>query len=126
MTRHSFARADWGSEWYPDLAPRPGDITAEEHWAQDGLASVGVDSQLRLRGITRVIIVGALAHTCIGSASSYAMELGYHVTPVRDAATAVPKEMMHAVHQLIRPVLFYAILTSAEMLARLPGTAAKG
>jgi nicotinamidase-related amidase len=34
----------------------------------------------------RVSVVGVLANTCIESTSRFAMELGYHVTLVRDAS----------------------------------------
>jgi len=121
MKRHSFARGEWGGEWHPDLAPRPGDIIAKEHWAQSGFANTDLDQQLRQRGITHVILVGLLANTCIESTGRYAMEIGYHVTLVRDATAAVSREMMHAAHELNGPTYAHAILTTAELLERLPG-----
>jgi nicotinamidase-related amidase len=124
MKRHSFARGEWGGEWYPDLAPRPGDIIAKEHWAQSGFANTDLDQQLRQHGITHVIIVGLLANTCIESTGRYAMEIGYHVTLVRDATAAVSGEMMHAAHELNGPTFAHAILTTAQLLAALPGALA--
>jgi nicotinamidase-related amidase len=123
MHRHSFARGEWGGDWYPDLAPRAGDIIAHEHWAQSGFANTDLDQQLRQRGITHVILVGLLANTCIESTGRYAMELGYHVTLVRDATAALSREMMHAAHELNGPTFAHAILTTAELLALLPAPA---
>jgi nicotinamidase-related amidase len=120
MKRHSFARGEWGGDWYPDLAPRPGDIVAKEHWAQSGFANTDLDQQLRQRGITHVIIVGLLANTCIESTARCAMEIGYHVTLVRDATAAVSRDMMHAAHELNGPTFAHAIVNTAELIAALP------
>lgn len=120
MHRHSFARGEWGGDWYPDLAPRDGDIIVQEHWAQSGFANTDLDQQLRQRGISHVILVGLLANTCIESTARYAMEIGYHVTLVRDATAAFSKEMMHAAHELNGPTYAHAILTTEEIIAALP------
>ena len=118
--RHSFARGEWGGEWHPDFAPQPGDIIAKEHWAQSGFANTDLDQQLRQHGITHVVLVGLLANTCIESTGRYAMELGYHVTLVRDATAAFSSEMMHAAHELNGPTFAHAILTTVELVAALP------
>ncbi len=44
------------------------------------------------------------------------MELGYHVTLIRDATAAYSKEMMHAAHELNGPTYAHAILSTAELL----------
>jgi nicotinamidase-related amidase len=121
MQRHSFAKGEWGGDWYPDLTPRPGDIIVQEHWAQSGFANTDLDQQLRQRGISHVIVIGLLANTCSESTARYAMEIGYHVTLVRDATAALSREMMHAAHELNGPTFAHAIVTTAELLARLPG-----
>jgi len=117
MQRHTFARGEWGGEWHPDFAPRPGDVVAKEHWAQSGFANTDLDQQLRQHGITHVIIVGLLANTCVDSTARYAMELGYHVTLVRDATAAYSQELMHAAHELNGPTFAHAILATAELLS---------
>jgi len=117
MQRHSFARGEWGGEWHPDFAPQPGDIVAKEHWGQSGFANTDLDQQLRQHGITHVILVGLLANTCVESTGRYAMEIGYHVTLIRDATAAYSKDMMHAAHELNGPTYAHAILTTAELLA---------
>ena len=120
MQRHTFARGEWGGEWHPDFAPKHGDIVVKEHWAQSGFANTDLDVQLKQRGVTHVVIVGLLANTCIESTARYAMELGYHVTLVRDATAAFEPAMMHAAHELNGPTYAHAILRTAELLAALP------
>lgn len=124
MRRHSFARGEWGGEWRTEFTPQSGDIVAKEHWSQSGFANTDLDQQLRQRGITHMIIVGLLANTCIESTGRYAMELGYHVTLVRDATAAFSPEMMHAAHELDGPTYAHAILSTAQLLAALPTTEA--
>jgi nicotinamidase-related amidase len=118
--RHTFAKGTWGGEWHPDFVPQEGDIVINEHWAQSGFANTDLDFHLKQQGITHVAVVGLLANTCIESTSRFAMELGYHVTLVRDATAAFTKEMMHAAHQLNGPTFAHEILTTAEWLAALP------
>lgn len=120
MHRHSFARGEWGGDWHPDFAPKEGDIVAHEHWGQSGFANTDLDMQLKQKDISHVIVVGLLANTCIESTGRYAMELGYHVTLVRDATAAFSHEMMHAAHDLNGPTFAHAILTTADLIAALP------
>jgi isochorismatase family protein len=48
-------------------------------------------------------VVGLLANTYIESTARYAMELGLHVTLIRDATAAFSMELMHAAHVLNGP-----------------------
>ncbi len=48
------------------------------------------------------------------------MELGFHVTLVRDATAAFSKEMMHAAHELNGPTYAHSIMTTRELLECLP------
>ncbi|MFL9857381.1 isochorismatase family cysteine hydrolase [Paraburkholderia madseniana] len=118
--RHTFAKGTWGGEWHPDFVPQEGDIIVHEHWGQSGFANTDLDFQLKQQGITHVIVVGLLANTCIESTSRFAMELGYHVTLVRDATAAFTKEMMRAAHDLNGPTFAHEILTTAQLVAALP------
>jgi nicotinamidase-related amidase len=47
------------------------------------------------------------------------MELGYHVTLVRDATAAFSHKRMDAAHNLNGPTFAHAILTTSELLAAL-------
>ena len=118
--RQTFAKGTWGGEWHPDFVPQEGDVIIKEHWAQSGFANTDLDQQLKQHGIENVIVIGLLANTCIESTSRFAMELGYHVTLVKDATAAFNREMMRAAHELNGPTFAHAILTTEELLVALP------
>ena len=120
--RQTFAKGTWGGEWHPDFVPREGDVIIKEHWAQSGFANTDLDQQLKQHGIEKVIVIGLLANTCIESTGRFAMELGYHVTLVKDATAAFKREMMRAAHELNGPTFAHAILTTEELIAALPTT----
>ena len=117
--RHTFAKGSWGGEWHPDFVPQNGDIIIQEHWGQSGFANTDLDFQLKQQGITHVIVVGLLANTCIESTARFAMELGYHVTLVRDATAAFSKDMMHAAHELNGPTFAHSIVDTRGLLLAL-------
>ncbi|WP_225625937.1 isochorismatase family cysteine hydrolase [Streptomyces werraensis] len=114
-----FAKGTWGGEFHPDFQPKDGDVVVKEHWGQSGFANTDLDFQLKQHGITHVILIGMLANTCLESTARFAMELGYHVTLVRDATAAFTPEMMHAAHELNGPTFAHAIVSTAELSASL-------
>ena len=114
--RQTFAKGTWGGEWHPDFVPQSGDIVIKEHWAQNGFANTDLNFQLKQHGIGKVIVIGLLANTCIESTGRYAMELGYHVTLVKDATAAFSKDRMHAAHALNGSNFAHAILTTIELM----------
>lgn len=115
-----FAAGSWGGEWHPDFAPQAGDLIAKEHWGGSSFANTDLDCLLRQRGITNLIVVGLLANTCVETTSRYAVELGYHVTLVKDATATFSTDRMHSAHELNGPTYAHAILTTAELITALP------
>lgn len=111
-----FAEGTWGGEWHPEFGPKVGDVIIHEHWAQSSFANTDLDAQLKQHGIARIILVGFVANTCIESTGRYGMEMGYHVTLVRDATAAFSHEAMHAAHEINGPSFAHAILTTAELI----------
>jgi len=107
-----------GGEWYPDFAPRAGDIVATEHWGMSGFAHTDLDQQLRQHGIEHIILAGVTAPGCVEGTGRWGMELGYAVTLVKDATAAFSKEWMHAAVELNGP-LYAEVLSSAEVLTRI-------
>ena len=91
-----------------------------EHWAQSGFANTDLNAQLKQHGIEKIILVGMVANTCIEGAARFDMELGYHVTLIKDATAAFDEEGMHAANEVNGPRFAHAILTTEELLARLP------
>jgi nicotinamidase-related amidase len=111
-----FAAGAWGGEWHADFAPQPGDVFAKEHWSS-GFAGTDLDVLLRQHGVERIVLVGLLANTCLEATGRYGMELGFHVTLVRDATAAFSPEAMHAAHAINGPTYAHAIVDTKELLA---------
>lgn len=117
--RQLFAQGSWGGEYHADFQPRQGEIVVKEHWAQSGFANTDLDHQLKMHGIEKIILIGMLANTCIESTGRFGMELGYHVTLVKDATAAFSQEAMHAAHTINGPTFAHEIVTTNELLANL-------
>jgi nicotinamidase-related amidase len=117
--RMTFAKGTWGGEFHPEFQPQEGDIIISDHFAQSGFANTNLDHSLKQHGIDKIIVVGMLANTCIESTARFGMELGYHVTLVKDATAAFSKEAMHASHHVNGPTFAHAIMTTAEVLEAL-------
>ena len=115
--RQTFARGTWGGAFHDDFQVRPGDILISEHWGSSGFANTDLDHQLKQYGIDRLICIGLLANTCIEATARFGMELGYHVTLVKDATAAFSDEAMHAAHNIDGPTYAHEILTTAEVRA---------
>jgi nicotinamidase-related amidase len=119
-----FAKGTWGGEWHPDFVPQEGDTIIKEHWGQSGFANTDLDQQLKQHGIEKIIVIGMLANTCIESTGRFGMELGYHVTLVKDATAAESWEAMHAA-ELNAPTFAHAVLTTQKLLAALTPAASQ-
>ena|SRR5438552_9615808 len=65
-------------------------------------------------------LTGFVANTCIESTARFGMELGYHVTLIKDATAAFDAEGMHAAHEINGPRFAHAMLTLEELLTLLP------
>lgn len=117
MKRQTFAKDTWGGTFHDDFQVQPGDVVIKEHWAQSGFANTDLDQQLKQHGIERIVVVGMLANTCIESTGRFGIELGYHVTLVRDATAAFSREAMYAAHELNGPTFAHAILSTDELIA---------
>ncbi|WP_020653056.1 isochorismatase family cysteine hydrolase [Massilia niastensis] len=114
-----FQKGEWGGEWHPDFAPRPGDIVVKEHWASSGFANTDLDLQLRQRAITHVVLIGLVANTCIEGTGRNASELGYHVTLVRDATAAFSDEALHAAHEINAASFAHQLVSTEQLVAQL-------
>ena len=117
--RQSFAKDTWGGTFHDDFQPQAGDIIIKEHWAQSGFANTDLDHQLKEHGIEKIVLVGMLANTCIESTGRFGMELGYHVTLIKDATAAFSQEAMHSAHHVNGPTFAHEILNTGELVERL-------
>lgn len=109
----------WGGDWHPEFGPRPGDVIAMEHWGQSGFANTDLDQLLKQHRIAKVIVVGMAAHTCVESTARFAMELGYHVTLVKDATSAYNQDSMRVAHEVTGPTFAHDITTTARIVEQI-------
>ena len=114
-----FARDTWGGTFHDDFQLQPDDILVKEHWGSSGFPNTDLDHLLRRHGYEKLIVIGMIANTCIEATGRIGMELGYHVTLVRDATSAFTREAMHAALNIDGPTYAHAILTTTELLAAL-------
>jgi nicotinamidase-related amidase len=112
-----FAKGSWGGTFHDDFQVQPGDIVATEHWASSGFPNTDLDHQLKRHGKEKIICIGLLANTCLEATARVGMELGYHVTYVRDATAARSPEAMHAAVEIDAPTYAHEIPTTAELVA---------
>ncbi|MGX9889676.1 isochorismatase family cysteine hydrolase [Streptomyces sp. NPDC002276] len=115
----AFAKGSWGGTFHDDFQPQPGDVVAHEHWGSSGFANTDLDLRLKQHGVRRIVLIGLVANTCIEATGRFGMELGYHVTLVKDATAAFSAEAMHTAHAVNGPTYAHAVLTTEELLAQL-------
>ncbi len=117
--KEGFADGQWGGAFHPEFGPRPGDVIALEHWAQNGFANTDLDAQLKQHGVKKLIFVGFIANSCVEATARMGMELGYHVTLINDATAAFNPEGMVAA-RVNAKLYAHSELTTEELLAALP------
>ena len=117
--RKTFEYGSWGGEIREGFEPRDGDVVAHEHWCSSGFANTDLDQQLKVHGIHRLIAIGPIANTCLEATVRFAAELGYDVTVVKDATTALSPEDMHAALEINLPNYANAIVSTSELLESL-------
>jgi nicotinamidase-related amidase len=116
----AFADGSWGGAFHDEFGPKPGDVVAYEHRAQSGFTDTDLDAQLRRREIAKLIVVGMVANASVEGTARAAVELGYHLTLVRDATAAFDHRAMLAAHEVNGPLYAHSIQTTAALVALLP------
>ena len=114
--RQAFAKGTWGGTFHDDFQVHEGDIVVTEHWASSGFPNTDLEHQLKRHGKEKIICVGLLANTCIEATARIGMELGFHVTLVRDGTAARSPEAYHAALNIDGPTYAHEILTTAELI----------
>lgn len=109
-----FEQGSWGAEFHPELEPQPDDIIVQNHWTGSAFANTDLDFILRMRGIERIVLAGMRANTCIDSTARYGVELGYHVTLIKDGIGAFNWEEIRATVETNFPNYGHRILSADE------------
>lgn len=115
----AFAKGSVGGEFHEAFAPQAGDVVVKEHWTSNGFANSDLDMLLKQKGIRNIVLIGLVANTCIEGTARAAVDLGYHVTLVRDATAAFSHDAMHAAHDINAPHFAHAVVTTATFIAAL-------
>ncbi|WP_227672810.1 cysteine hydrolase family protein [Komagataeibacter sp. FXV3] len=110
--------------FHDDFQVQPGDVVATEHWASSGFPNTDLEHQLKRYGKEKIICVGLLTNTCLEATARIGMELGFHVTLVRDATAARTSEAYNAALNIDGPTYAHEILTTAELVEAIKASAA--
>lgn len=111
-----FAKGTWGGTFHDDFQVQPGDVLVTEHWASSGFPNTDLEHQLKRHGKEKIICIGLLANTCLEATARIGMELGFHVTLVRDGTAAQTNEALRAALDINGPTYAHEILTTAELV----------
>ncbi|MBL0742684.1 isochorismatase family cysteine hydrolase [Chryseolinea lacunae] len=111
-----FEKNSWGAEFHPELVAHEGDLIAQNHWTGSGFANTDLDFLLRKHGIDHVVLAGMRANTCIDSTARFAVELGYHVTLIKDGVAAFNWEEIKATVETNFPNYGHAVLSTEEFV----------
>ncbi len=112
-----FERGAWGGDFHPDFQPRPGEVIVHEHWLHNGFANTDLDYCLRNHGIDRLVLAGLRGNTCLEATARHAVELGYHVTLVKDATATFQHREWAATMEVNAPTFAHVIDTTAGVVA---------
>ena len=121
--RQAFAKGTWGGTFHNEFQVQPGDIVATEHWASSGFPNTDLDQLLKRNYKEKIILIGLLANTCLEATGRIGMELGYHVTLVRDATSARSHEALRAAMDINGPTYAHEVLTTRELIAAITSNA---
>lgn len=119
MRSKAFAAEEFGGQFYPGLAPNPGDIVSSEHTCSSGFAGTDLHQQLNDKGISNIVLVGCISNSCIEATARSAVDLGYQVSIITDAIAAFsPIEHKHAVENTL-PLVAHNLSSTKSFLAEI-------
>lgn len=73
-----------GIEFHPTVAPRAGEPVIQKNFP-NAFRATKLDTELRARGITELVIAGMMTHMCIDTSVRAAFDLGFKVDLAFDA-----------------------------------------
>ncbi|MDQ7820023.1 MAG: isochorismatase family cysteine hydrolase [Armatimonadota bacterium] len=107
-------RGSWGWQIVDELAPRPGERVIQK-LRYDGFFGTSLDHELRLRGITTVIVCGTVANICVLHTAGSAAIRGYRVILPIDAISALtPFDLQVAIRQT--SFLYRGTITTSDAI----------
>lgn len=121
-----FVAGSEGAAIHPSVLPRAGEPVVVKARVN---AFLGTDLKeiLDKRGIAEIVVAGAMSHMCVDAATRAALDFGYGVSVVHDAATTrdlafggvlVPAAQVHAAMMAALAAARAAVISTEEALAR--------
>lgn len=117
---------EWGAQVVDELTVAANDITVFKH-RLSGFWDNELDSILRLRGITTLLLAGVNTDRCVFSTLQDAAFLGYDCVLLEDAcSTPSPRYVTRAVHELVRQLHGFTALSTDLITALASRPATRG
>ncbi len=113
-TAKAYARGSWDSGFTSSLKPLRNDVTISKT-RYDPFLGTHLESTLRNRGVSQLVIAGVLTNVCVESCARSAFDRNFSVSVVADATTTYSAQAKHASLRLIRRH-FGRVITTARAL----------
>ncbi len=108
-------RGSWGWQIVDELTPQPSERVVQK-LRYDGFFGTSLDDEMRLKGITTVVVCGTVANICVLHTAGSAALRGYQVILPVDAISALtPFDLQVAIRQT--SFLYRGVITTSEAIA---------
>ena len=97
----------------PDLAPQPGELVVAKHY-YDGFNGTTLDTALRARGVTHLVLTGTMTDICVLATVIGGMNCEYRMTVVEDGTATLWPEIQRATLDIIRRA-YARVLTTKQV-----------
>jgi len=111
-----FWKGSYGADFFEPLRPRAGEIVISQHRMFDSFIGTDLEKQLRANGIEKVVLAGLTSQTCIEGTGRHALEIGFHVTFLKDAVADFTEKAHRAALDVSYPTFGHEVLTIDEFL----------
>jgi len=111
----------WGSEHIPELRPLDGELVINKY-TYGAFYGTNLDTILRRKGITTVIVTGTGPNICSGDTLHHAFAAGYHVVAISDCLASFSKkgdkfnEQLRAIAMYLVENHYGTVMTSRELI----------
>lgn len=114
-----------GAEFHPRFRPHPGETEVLKHYP-NSFRETGLDGILRSKGISRLVVVGAMTSMCVDATARAAFDLGYEVELLHDACAAralpfggetIPAEHVHGAFLAALGAVYGKVVSTDEFLS---------
>ena len=94
-------RGEPGADIVPEVAPLPGELVVDKP-GKGAFYATGLDSTLRDRGVTHLLLAGVTTEVCVQTTMREANDRGYECLLVEDATASYFPQFKAAVLEMVR------------------------